>query len=823
MRGISTVCDLAANSQRVRVILILQLLKISALLLTTLITSTAFAEPGATFHPTIPEGLRGPFVANPAVMVELDCPDGACSGPLEFARLVQARASTSRMTDRGVRNPFNLKVAAQIAKYIEQDLDDLARQPDVSGHQVKKDFLTDPDSRVELVGAINRMDRQFIKDPNLGLTKQQLDCGEVSLIYRFGYSLRDREQKSRLPITLNLVFPALPSNDRNGTITCKTMAQRWLDAVPGIHALSDSPPAVEAKRAATSLMDPKLGPLAFINGKDILRIELNIQAYRKPAGIVKDFGTEAAYVIRVFKWLPEKGYFDPDILRNQIDRDKVLCRADKPADCAANEARRKQLLAYLSRPDILPSIDWGTLEVDYGLGILSKRGLSVSPGGAHRSLNQPFWNAGTKDEQVISDAEIEAILRFAEARNIKFSFIKSVADFRTRLNESSCTGCHQTRAIAGFHFPGSDREGTSPVNAVLLPGSPQFYGDQPRRLEIVTKIANGQSPKLFDLAIGYAGRPMNRFASPPTNRLTDRTMNRFTASLQGTQLLGGWGGACISAEDQKQSQRQWNCQPEYECVRLNESANNNMVGTCVPKQTRAAPPATMAVQIGDALQRGRITTAAFGKDKYKRIFPNDTGGGETRILPAALPPNPPDNSYYGAHQEYYLGTPGSDDKIELRDAMTGGFPGGMLRLSECIGLPNEATCGLIASTGFNACVENLGSHDKVDGKAYTIDACFQNFTSYAGLRACSAGTPCRDDYICVKPMNYSSGQYDQRRAALLASKVFQKVNGKKYDPDKLFGQVKPDEAWAARGDTRGLCIPPYFVFQFRADGHPAPK
>ena len=34
-------------------------------------------------------------------------------------------------------------------------------------------------------------------------------------------------------------------------------------------------------------------------------------------------------------------------------------------------------------------------------------------------------------------------------------------------------------------------------------------------------------------------------------------------------------------------------------------------------------------------------------------------------------------------------------------------------------------------------------------------------------------------------------------------------------------------AWLGRndgkGDPRGLCIPPYFVFQFRSDGHPLPQ
>ena len=43
----------------------------------------------------------------------------------------------------------------------------------------------------------------------------------------------------------------------------------------------------------------------------------------------------------------------------------------------------------------------------------------------------------------------------------------------------------------------------------------------------------------------------------------------------------------------------------------------------------------------------------------------------------------------------------------------------------------------------------------------------------AGLRACDAATPCRDDYLCVR---LDAG--------------------------------------------RGACIPPYFVFQMRVDGHP---
>jgi hypothetical protein len=57
--------------------------------------------------------------------------------------------------------------------------------------------------------------------------------------------------------------------------------------------------------------------------------------------------------------------------------------------------------------------------------------------------------------------------------------------------------------------------------------------------------------------------------------------------------------------------------------------------------------------------------------------------------------------------------------------------------------------------------------------------------------------------------------YEQRLAAVTGI----------YDAND-FGQKEPDQAWLSRnggaGDQRGICIPPYFVFQFRSDGHPAP-
>ena len=38
----------------------------------------------------------------------------------------------------------------------------------------------------------------------------------------------------------------------------------------------------------------------------------------------------------------------------------------------------------------------------------------------------------------------------------KLQNIRSVAGFERRLNDVTCSGCHQTRGIGGFHFPGVD-------------------------------------------------------------------------------------------------------------------------------------------------------------------------------------------------------------------------------------------------------------------------------------------------------------------------------------------------------------------------------
>jgi hypothetical protein len=95
-----------------------------------------------------------------------------------------------------------------------------------------------------------------------------------------------------------------------------------------------------------------------------------------------------------------------------------------------------------------------------------------------------------------------------------------------------------------------------------------------------------------------------------------------------------------------------------------------------------------------------------------------------------------------------------------------GFPGGMCTAS-CAALPAGAACGAIAVlTSFNDCL----ARDR------PFSACVAEHSSPAGLRRCDLEAPCRDDYLCAR---------------------------------------------TPKGE--GVCIPPYFLFQLRVDGHPSPR
>jgi len=92
-----------------------------------------------------------------------------------------------------------------------------------------------------------------------------------------------------------------------------------------------------------------------------------------------------------------------------------------------------------------------------------------------------------------------------------------------------------------------------------------------------------------------------------------------------------------------------------------------------------------------------------------------------------------------------------------------GFPQGMCTLG-CMGLEPDESCGaIVALHPFNLCV----------GRGRPFPECVRDNAHPAGMRRCGPDRPCRDDYICARAAN----------------------------------------------DTEGACLPPYFLFQLRVDGH----
>lgn len=109
--------------------------------------------------------LRGPFLSDPELMERLDCPTSACDGPLSFRSLI-SRHNQIEGVAQGARgqNPFTLPEAQEIGAIVRSDLEDIGERNRVPvGRRLNADFLTDPNSRFELVGVVNRMDRQHTR------------------------------------------------------------------------------------------------------------------------------------------------------------------------------------------------------------------------------------------------------------------------------------------------------------------------------------------------------------------------------------------------------------------------------------------------------------------------------------------------------------------------------------------------------------------------------------------------------------------------------------------------------------------------------------
>ena len=488
---------------------------------------------------------RGTAIIDPQGLRELDGGRLGLSGVILPMRSSNAPLTSSQLFALPSMAPVRKALDDEFDRYIAHHRASLPNE--TIGVGTAFDFqlfdrtqLYSRDSRFVLAGIVNRMDRAYLSATN---------CGEIRLIYRLvrtdATTIGENEVSPRLPMTLNIVLKAKGDNaiDAGGTaITCSEIARRWL-------AAGDSELAGAALAEKLMAMD---GPLALIRPENIDRLETNLQIAHAPKSAVRDFRTD--YLMKVFDYKSQSGTFEEAPLENQIDRERIL----------GDQALKRDFKAWLLDFTHFSELDRGTILIPEKF--LARRAIAPTPVGFGTSDLQPAFGLVEGDDAtpdpVFKQADVVAALKQAADAGVTLQNIRSAAGLERRLNDITCGGCHQTRGIGGFHFPGVDWMAAKPSNSTVVPASPHFFGDQIRRRDILTSLRDDTQP---DYARGFSSRPQLRGST----------------ELAGTSFEDGWGALCYQhkpdAADNDASFQSWRCAEELTCQPVDKASR---IGMC---------------------------------------------------------------------------------------------------------------------------------------------------------------------------------------------------------------------------------------------------
>ena len=266
---------------------------------------------------------------------------------------------------------------------------------------------------------------------------------------------------------------------------------------------------------------------------------------------MRDFRTD--YLLKVFNYNARSRTFEEAPLENQIDRDRIL----------ADEKLKSEFKAWLLDPKHFIELDRGRILVPEKF--LATFAIAPTPVGFAPSNLQPAFGLVQVDaaaaDPVFTEADVVAALKKAAERGVKLQNIRSMAGLERRLNDMTCSGCHQTRGIGGFHFPGVDWMAAKPDNSTVVPASPHFFGDQIRRRDILASLRDGKPP---DYSRGFSARPQLRGST----------------ELAGTEYEDGWGAHCYvqrpNAADNDRSFKSWTCAEGLACQPLGGASRMGM-------------------------------------------------------------------------------------------------------------------------------------------------------------------------------------------------------------------------------------------------------
>ena len=498
---------------------------------------------------------RGAAITDPLALRELDLAEHQARGSGRAGFGLRAFVPQAPAGNAPIRNDelFGLPSTAPVRRALDAEFDRYVARHDADlPHETigvgssfdwqlfDRELLYSARTRFVLAGIVNRMDRAYVSPET---------CGEIRLIYRLTRldqgPVGESASSPRLPMTLNLVLRAkgeMASAPGGAPTTCKDIAARWL-------AVADWPQT--GVELATRLLSPG-GPLQYIVPADVERIETNLQIAHAPKSAVRDFRTD--YLMKVFDYNTGSRTFEEAPLENQIDRERLL----------ADATLRRDFRAWLLDPAHLAAFDRGTVVIPKKF--LAKGAIAATPVGFAPSELQPAFGlvAGEEDgagDPAFPESDVVGALKEAAEHGAALQNIRSVAGFERRLNDVTCAGCHQTRGIGGFHFPGVDWMAPKPSNTTIVPASPHFFGDQVRRRDILASFRDGRPP---DFSRGFSSRPQLRGSS----------------ELAGTEYEDGWGAHCYlrharTSEDDP-SFRSWTCAEGLACQMMSPATRMGM-------------------------------------------------------------------------------------------------------------------------------------------------------------------------------------------------------------------------------------------------------
>lgn len=348
-----------------------------------------------------------------------------------------------------------------VARVLASDVAEVAARDPLAGTSVARHahrlfdakWLRAPAARLELVGLTQRLDRRAFTDGA---------CGEVRLVYRLAYGAEPgrRSDPSRLPMTVAL---ELRGPDRARDPGCHGAAQRWI-APRG----PDGAPLV-GEALGRWLVGPT-GPLAdgALARARLAQLVVNLQRVRWPSAVRPDLGGHAEYVLRAFDGPAPGAPLAPRRLEGTPDVDALR----------AAPARRAALLAWLRRPENVAAALEGTARLPDDA--LATRALSVTPGGLARRANRPFARLFAARDLDGVDAPAGRAAPSGEA-------------MLRRLDDLSCTGCHASRSVAGFHLLGESAPDEPAAGALAVPFSAHVRDERRRRRAFTIALARGDA------------------------------------------------------------------------------------------------------------------------------------------------------------------------------------------------------------------------------------------------------------------------------------------------------------------------------------------